>query len=274
MRGAAVTLRDKGTAAKLDDGIRYAVDRLMQTRRSVRRFIDRPVSRQLLLEILDIARSAPSVSNMQPWKVYLAVGKVKGELAHAITIAHQKSPDSYQAERPMYAPDMPALYASRRYRFGQIFYGETLGIDAADLDGRGRQMARNFIFFDAPVAAFFTVDRRLEAGSWFDCGLFAQNFMLAAKARGIDTCAQIALTKYHAVVRRHLPIGDTEIIACGMSIGYADVGAIEYTVKMPRVPVEEFATLTGFSPADEACLYAECAAPQAVDHDWTRRLEP
>ena len=60
------------------------------------------------------------------------------------------------------------------------------------MEARGRQTARNLIFFDAPIAAFFTVDRRLEAGSWFDCGLLAQTFMLAAKARGLDTCRRFS----------------------------------------------------------------------------------
>jgi hypothetical protein len=98
------------------------------------------------------------------------------------------------------------------------------------MEARGRQTARNLIFFDAPIAAFFTVDRRLEAGSWFDCGLLAQTFMLAAKARGLDTCPQIFLTKYHSVVRRHLPIDDSQIMLCGMSIGYADTSSVEYTI--------------------------------------------
>lgn len=239
-------LRDNTPAGNLDRGMQQAVDCVMRMRRSVRRFTDRPVPKEVLLDILDIARSAPSVSNMQPWRIYVATGGLRDELARAISDAHLTSPDSYQAERPMYAPDMPDLYASRRYRFGKIFYAETMGIDAADVEGRARQMARNFIFFDAPVVAFFTVNRRLEVGSWFDCGLFAQNLMLAATARGIDTCAQIALTKYHSVVRQHLPIENSEIIVCGMSIGYADSGAPEYSVKMPRVALEEFATLVGF----------------------------
>ena len=110
---------------------------------------------------------------------------------------------------------------------------------------RGRQTARNLIFFDAPIAAFFTVDRRLEAGSWFDCGLLAQTFMLAAKARGLDTCPQIFLTKYHSVVRQHLPIDDSQIMLCGMSIGYADTSSVEYTINMPRIPVDEFASIIG-----------------------------
>jgi len=85
----------------------------------------------------------------------------------------------------------------------------------------------------------------LEVGSWFDCGLLAQTFMLAAKARGLNTCPQISLTKYHTVIRRHLPIDDSQIIACGMSIGCADTGSIAYTINIPRIPVNEFACIVG-----------------------------
>lgn len=228
----------------MDDGARQAIDHLVRARRSIRRFTDRPVSKRLLIEILDIARSAPSNSNMQPWRIYLVGGAAKDKLAQALTEAHQKSPADYQPELPMYAPNLPVPYSDRLQLFGRVFY-RALGIDRTDMEARGRQTARNLIFFDAPIAAFFTVDRRLEAGSWFDCGLLAQTFMLAAKARGLDTCAQIFLTKYHAVVRRHLPIDDSQMMLCGMSIGYADTSSIEYTIDMPRISVDEFASIIG-----------------------------
>jgi nitroreductase len=228
----------------MDDGARQAIDQLVRTRRSIRRFTDRPVSKRLLIEILDIAGSAPSNSNMQPWRVYLVGGAAKNKLAQALSEAHQKSPADHQPERPMYAPNLPVPYSDRLHLFGRVFYG-ALGIDRTDMEARGRQTARNLIFFDAPIAAFFTVDRRLEAGSWFDCGLLAQTFMLAAKARGLDTCPQIFLTKYHSVVRQHLPIDDSQIMLCGMSIGYADTSSVEYTISMPRIPVDEFVSIVG-----------------------------
>jgi hypothetical protein len=56
---------------------------------------------------------------------------------------------------------------------------------------------------------------------------------------------QIFLTKYHSVVRRHLPIDDSQIMACGMSIGYTDTNCVEHTINMPRVPVDEFASIIG-----------------------------
>ena len=54
----------------------------------------------------------------------------------------------------------------------------------------------------------FTIDRDLPVGAWLDTGMFLQNVMLAARARGLDTCAQAAIGNAHAIVRRELDIPD------------------------------------------------------------------
>jgi hypothetical protein len=76
--------------AKIDHGMRQAIDQVVRTRRSIRRFTDRPVSKKLLVEILDIAGRAPSNSNMQPWRVYVVGGAAKDKLAQGLSDAHQK----------------------------------------------------------------------------------------------------------------------------------------------------------------------------------------
>jgi nitroreductase len=91
----------------MDDGAWHAIDQSVRTRRSIWRFTDRPVSKRLLIEVLDIARRAPSNSNMQPWRVYLVGGAAKDKLAEALSEAHRTSPADYQPERPMYAPIYP-----------------------------------------------------------------------------------------------------------------------------------------------------------------------
>lgn len=42
-------------------------DEVIRTRRSVRKFTDKPVTEEILTRVLDIARIAPSGSNRQPW---------------------------------------------------------------------------------------------------------------------------------------------------------------------------------------------------------------
>ena len=55
-----------------------------------------------------------------------------------------------------------------------------------------------------PVGMIFTIHRKLETGSWLDYGMFLQNIMTAARARGLDTCAQAAWSQYHEVIPVHV----------------------------------------------------------------------
>jgi hypothetical protein len=103
-----------------------------------------------------------------------------------------------------------------------------------------RQFARNYAFFDAPVGLFFTIDRILGQGSWFDYGMFLQNVMITARARGLDTCPQAAFTKYHRIVARHLEIPETEMLLCGMALGYEDTSKVENSLRTEREPAIGF----------------------------------
>jgi nitroreductase len=103
------------------------------------------------------------------------------------------------------------------------------------------QHGRNYRFFDAPVGLIFTIDRIMEQGSWLDYGMFLQNIMIAARARGLDTCPQAAFTQFHRVIRAQLSIADTEMVVCGMSLGYADMSKVENGLDTAREPVTGFA---------------------------------
>lgn len=52
----------------------------IRSRKSVRAFTSQPVDRELIVNLLDIARHAPSGANTQPWQVAVLAGKVKDEL--------------------------------------------------------------------------------------------------------------------------------------------------------------------------------------------------
>ena len=71
-----------------------------------------------------------------------------------------------------------------------------------------RQHGRNYVFFDAPVGLIFTIDRILEQGSWLDYGMFLQSVMVAARARGLDTCPQAAFAQFHRVIGEFLQLPD------------------------------------------------------------------
>jgi len=87
----------------------------------------------------------------------------------------------------------------------------------------------------------FTIDRILEQGSWLDYGMFLENIMIAARARGLDTCPQAAFTQFHRVIKEQLNLRDNEMVVCGMSLGYADTSCVENTLQTEREPIAGFA---------------------------------
>ncbi|MDE1993859.1 MAG: nitroreductase [Rhizobiaceae bacterium] len=221
------------------------VDRVMRGRFANRFYLDRPVGLETVREIIEVARHAGTGANVQPWHVHLVAGDAKITLVEALGIAHETDAGAHVAEYKYLAADLPEPYASRRREFGAVFYGG-LGIALHDHAARAEQTARNYRFFDAPIGLIFTTDRRLEKGSWLDLGMFIQNIMLAAGARGLDTCAQEFFSRYHAVIRSHLPLAPEEMVVCGMSMGFGDPEWSLRRPRMPKAPVDDIASFYGF----------------------------
>jgi nitroreductase len=76
--------------------------------------------------------------------------------------------------------------------------------------------------------------------------MFLQGVMVAARARGLDTCPQVAWVEFPRQVAEVLGIPPEERIVCGMSLGYADPDAPENRLVTEREPVAGFATFDGF----------------------------
>jgi nitroreductase len=224
---------------------REAVDRIITGRFASRSFTSRAVPKQTIEDILDVARFAPSGANIQPWNVYVLGGNEKEEVSRALLEAHNKARDQHKSEYQYYATELPEPYLSRRNQFGRLFYG-SLGIEQADLVGRAGQTSKNYGFFGAPVGLIVTIDRRLQVGSWLDLGMFVQNVMIAAGARGLQTCPQETFSKYHIVLREFLPIPAEQMVVCGVSIGFAEDELVSSGRLMPRVAVSEFTRFIGF----------------------------
>jgi nitroreductase len=218
------------------------VDVIIRSRKSVRAFRPQPVSRQVVIEIIEVAGTAPSNSNTQPWTVYALAGDRKRALSEVLLSAHNGN------LMPAFAhfPDvLPEVCKRRRDDFGLRYYG-ALGIDRNDAHARSRTTGRNFLFFDASVGLIFTIDARLKRHSWLDCGLFIQNVMIAAKARGLDTCPQVVFARYQPLIAEHLNLPSGQIVVCGMSLGYADERADINRLNVPRESIEHFASFLGF----------------------------
>ncbi|HEV7414537.1 nitroreductase [Tianweitania sediminis] len=217
------------------------IDEAIRSRRSVRAFLPRPVEPHLIREILELGARAPSGTNMQPWKAYVVQGKTKAAIADAIENSGVRA-EKIKWEEYRYYPDkFFEPYLTRRRTVGFALYN-ALGIERREVEKMRAQHDRNFVFFDAPVGILFTIDRRLNQGSWLDHGMMLQTVMIAARARGLHTCPQAAFAPYHAAIRPILGIPDEEILVCGMALGYEDETRPENNFRTERAPLEEWVT--------------------------------
>jgi nitroreductase len=218
------------------------VDAVICSRRAIRAFRPEAISRRTIAEILAVAATAPSNSNSQPWMVHVLAGDPKRAFSDALLDAYNR-----QLMPPFaHFPDaLPEACNQRTQDFGLRYY-RALGIDRSDAPARSRATGRQFMFFDAAVGLIFTIDARLKKHSWLDCGLFIQNIMIAAKARGLDTCPQVVFARYQPLIAEHLGLPPGHDVICGMSLGYGDERADINRLTLAREPVERFACFLGF----------------------------
>lgn len=218
-----------------------AVDAAITSRRSIRAFLPTPVPRATIEAILQVAARAPSGTNTQPWKVHVLTGAAKDELSRRIRAAYDDLAEraTHREEYAYYPTEWVPPYIDRRRKVGWDLYG-LLGIAKTDKARMHAQHGRNYAFFDAPVGLIFTIDRIMQQGSWLDYGMFLQNIMVAARARGLDTCPQAAFTQFHRIIEQQLDIPASEMVVCGMSLGHADPAAPENGLVTEREPVAGF----------------------------------
>ncbi len=210
------------------------------TRRSIRAYMPKQIAPELLREIVAIGARAPSGSNIQPWSVHVLTGASLKRLGTAMQQAFLTGEPGHKRDYDYYTDPIEEPYLARRRQCGWGLYG-TLGIGRGDRDKSQAYRATNYNFFGAPAGLIFTIDRKLERGSWLDYGMFLQTIMLAARARGLHTCAEAAIASFPDIVRRELGIAHDCIVICGMAMGYADEDAIVNTFQPPRIALDEFA---------------------------------
>jgi nitroreductase len=224
------------------------VEEAIAGRHCYRAFLPKPVPRELIARILEIAGRAPSGSNIQPWKVWVLDGAVKQAVSRELTELYDAGKVD-KREYNYYPEKWREPYLARRRACGWGLYG-LLGIGRGDKAKMHAQHRRNFLFFDAPVGLVFSIDRDLEKGSWLDYGMFLQNLMLAARPFGLETCPQAAFLDFGRVLQRRLAIPADQTIVCGMALGFPDPDAEVNAFTPKRIGVGEFATFVEAVAAD------------------------
>lgn len=223
-----------------------SVEAAIESRFSCRAFLrHKPVARNDIEDILHVARQSASGVNTQPWRVYVLRGQSRDGLVSQVCAADDAVyvdpaiAEKYRDQPDYYPQEWISPYIDRRRQNGWSLY-TLLGISKGEKEKMHAQSQRNYRFFDAPVGLIFTIDRVMGRGSLLDYGMFLQNVMLLARARGLHTCPQAAWNYYPKVILPFIGAGEEEVLVCGMALGYADESAPVNSLQTPRETVESF----------------------------------
>jgi len=205
-------------------------------RKSIRNFLDTPVTDAQLQGLLEKASRAPSGGNLQPWRIYIVNGERTAELQTHLAEQTEREKPAYD----VYPANLAEPYRSHRFKVGEDMYA-LLGIPREDKPARFAHLARNFAFFDAPAGFFCYVDRAMGPPQWSDLGMFLQTFMLLAEESGLATCAQEAWATRPQAVTSFVGAPEEQMLFCGMAVGYANPDAKVNTLVSDRGPFSEWA---------------------------------
>lgn len=207
-----------------------AVDR----RRSIRRFLDAPVDRALVEDVVRRAARAPSGSNVQPWAVRIVDGARMAELKAMMRTLRAEQPAGEPLDPP-YQPfgGPPPDFQRRKVRNGEILYG-ALGIDRADAAARAAWNEENFQFFGAPVGVFLLMRRECQPWQWLDLGIYLQTLLLLFEEAGLGTCPQADWAMHGEAVARFLGADPAFRLPVGVAVGLADPTAPENLMRSER----------------------------------------
>lgn len=195
------------------------LESLLHARFSCRAFRPDPVPTATIERVLAAAQRTPSWCNSQPWQVIVTTDDGTERLRTAL-VETVRSGAAGASDFP-FPREYTGVYDTRRKESGFALYN-SLGIAKGDKAAYAKQMLENFRFFGAPHVAIITTDEALGVYGAVDCGGYVNNFMLAAKALGLDAIAQAALAMRAQTIRDHFGLGPDRKIVCGISFGFAD----------------------------------------------------
>jgi nitroreductase len=208
----------------------------IKTRMSIRKFKSKPVPKEVLLEVINIAKWSPSYKNSQPWEAVILSGDKKEALSNMLIGLLENG------TKP--CPDLPAPEswpAAEAARIDHLFKmrSAATGIDMNDPEIAVKAKKANFSFYGAPHAIYLFQDASLTPWSLFDLGLFAQSLMLSAHANGLGTVPQAFATDYAQDIKKFLSIPETKRLVLGISIGYPDMESPVNTFRTDRVETDQ-----------------------------------
>lgn len=218
---------------------------IVEERRSIRGYKPDPVPKQVIDEIIEIAKRAPSSMNTQPWHFHVITGEPL-ELIRKGNTERMLAGAGVDREIKM-GHGYEGPHRERQVEIAiQLF--EAMGIERDDKPRRQDWVMRGFRQFDAPVSIVVTLDKALEHDTigHFDLGAATYGLVLAAWSKGLGSVINGQGIMQSSVVREHANIPEDEIIMTCVAMGYPDESFVANDVKSRRVPNEQVVSYVGF----------------------------
>ena len=209
---------------------------LAAARYSVRDFRPDPVPTEIVEEILEDTRQAPSWSNTRPFMLALATGERADRLRAAyiaefdvtLPVQHKKRGAMVRLALSGKAPDgdyrtwapHPADLLPHSQAVGSQLYAH-MGIARDDRKARDAAVRRNCEAFGAPVIGFVLVHKGLMPFAALDAGIMLQTLFLSAKAHGVDSCPLGVLATWRRPFDAEFEAPADYRLITGFALGYA-----------------------------------------------------
>lgn len=220
-------------------------EEIAQDRRSIRGYKTDPIPREILEEIIYIAKHAPSSMNTQPWHFHVLTGEPLERIRKGNTEKMMAGSSVDREIKLNHGYEGP--HRERQIEIAvQLF--EAMGIARDDKERRMDWVMRGFRQFDAPVSIVITVDKALadDTIAHFDCGAATYGLVLAAWSKGIGSVINGQGIMQSSVVRENANIPEDQVIMTCVAMGYPDDSFVANDVKSRRSPNDKVASFIGF----------------------------
>ncbi len=213
-------------------------------RSSKRKFLNKPVPKEIQEKILAAAAMTPSGANMQPWIVYAVSNKDMLDKIGEDIISHINAGGDVDQFIQYYPLEWINPYKRRRIATGAGLY-KHLEVDRKDDERRKELWYDNYRWFGAQTVFFICTDKSLidgAQGALIDCGAYMQTIMLAAQAYGISSCPQGSTTEYGRIIAKRLNLPDNLALLYSVVLGYEDTTAVQNSYQPERASLDEIVT--------------------------------
>jgi nitroreductase len=220
-------------------------EEIAQDRRSIRGYKTDPIPREILEEIIHIAKHAPSSMNTQPWHFHVLTGEPLERIRKGNTEKMMAGSSVDREIKLNHGYEGP--HRERQIEIAvQLF--EAMGIARDDKERRMDWVMRGFRQFDAPVSIVITVDKALaeDTIAHFDCGAATYGLVLAAWSKGIGSVINGQGIMQSSVVRENANIPEDQVIMTCVAMGYPDDSFVANDVTSRRSPNDKVASFIGF----------------------------